>query len=84
MAGMAERIILIPDDGMPEGVKAEMRAKFEGGGACRWCGGLHQRECPRVKKIIFNPADDRQVREVEFWNDAEYDHSSVLWPEDCV
>jgi hypothetical protein len=80
MAGMA-KIVVIPDDGIPESDKAELRARF-GTDACRWCGGLHQRECPRVKKIIFNPSDERQVREVEFW--AEWDRSTVLWPEDVL
>jgi len=78
---MANRIVVIPDDGIPESDKAELRARF-GTDACRWCGGLHQRECPRVKKIIFNPSDERQVREVEFW--AEWDRSTVLWPEDVL
>jgi hypothetical protein len=84
VAAVANRVILISDDGMSEAVKADMRLKFEGGEACRWCGGLHKRECPRVRKIIFNPADERSVREVEFWNDTEYDRSAILWPEDVV
>jgi hypothetical protein len=83
MAGMANRLILIPDEGLSEDDKRVLRARFEDD-ACRWCGGLHQRECPRLKKIIFNPADDRAVREVEFWNDTEWDRSSVLWPEDLI
>jgi hypothetical protein len=37
-----------------------------------------------VRKIIFNPADDRAVREVEFWADEQWDRSSVLWPEDLI
>jgi hypothetical protein len=78
------RVIIIPDDGeLDENTKVELRARFEHE-ACRWCGGLHQRECPRVKKIIYNPSDDRAVREVEFWNDEEWNHSVVLWPEDVV
>jgi hypothetical protein len=85
MAGMANRVILITDEGLSEEDKILLRRKFaDGDEVCRWCGGLHRRECPRVRKIIFNPADDRAVREVEFWNDMEYDRSSILWPEDCV
>jgi hypothetical protein len=80
---MAKRVILIGDEGLSEGDKADLRRRFEDE-ACRWCGGMHQRECPRVKKIIFNPADERSVREVEFWNDTEWDRSTVLWPEDLI
>lgn len=80
---MANRVILIDDEGLSEGDKADLRRRFESE-ACRWCGGMHQRECPRIKKIIFNPADERSVREVEFWNDTEWDRSSVLWPEDVI
>jgi hypothetical protein len=83
MAEMANRVILIDDEGLSEDDKAHLRRRFESE-ACRWCGGMHQRECPRIKKIIFNPADERSVREVEFWNDAEWDRSSVLWPEDVI
>jgi hypothetical protein len=77
------RVIVIPDEGIPEEDKLLLRARFEHE-ACEWCGGLHQRECPRIKHIIYNPSDQRQVREVEFWNDSEWDRSSVLWPEDLV
>jgi hypothetical protein len=83
MAGMGSRVILIPDDGLSDDDKRMLRGRFEEE-ACRWCGGLHQRECPRVRKITFNPADDRQVREVEFWADEQWDRSTVLWPEDVV
>jgi hypothetical protein len=77
------RVVVIPDEGIPEEDKIMLRKRFEDD-ACKWCGGLHQRECPRVKKITYNPSDERQVREVEFWNDSEWDRSSVLWPEDLV
>jgi hypothetical protein len=84
MARVANRIILISeDDGLDERTKAELRAKFENE-ACRWCGGLHQRECPRIRHIIYNPSDIREIREVEFWADSEWDRSTVLWPEDLV
>jgi hypothetical protein len=76
------RIIIVDDDGLDDETKAEMRLKFENGEGCRFCGGLHQRECPRIKHIIYNPSDAREVREVEFW--PEWDRSTVLWPEDCV
>jgi hypothetical protein len=78
------RVIIIPDEGMSDEVKADLKHKFENDQACRWCGGLHHRECPRVKHITYHPSDDRQVREVEFWGDGEWDRSSTVWPEDIV
>jgi hypothetical protein len=77
------KIILITDDGMDDKTKKEMLERFATD-ACKWCGGLHQRECPRIKHIIYNPSDDRVVREVEFWSDGEWDRSGVLWPEDVI
>lgn len=78
------RIIVVPDDGLDDDMKQLLRLKFESDEGCRWCGGLHQRECPRVKHIVFHPNDERSVREVEFWHDGEWDKSSIIWPEDCV
>jgi hypothetical protein len=83
MAGMANRIVIIPDDGISEADKVELRMRFETD-ACRWCGGLHQRECPRIRHITYNPSDERSVREVEFWGDFDWDRSTVLWPEDVL
>ena len=77
------KIIIITDDGLDDRAKAELLERFHTD-ACRWCGGLHQRECPRVRKIIFNPSDERSVREVEFWADKDWDRSGVLWPEDII
>jgi hypothetical protein len=77
------KIIIIPDEGMDEQEKKELLERFSTDG-CRWCGGLHMRECPRIKHIIYNPSDERSVREVEFWSDKEWDRSGVLWPEDLI
>lgn len=83
------KVIVIPDEGMSDEDKEYLKSRFAlpedaPGAPCRWCGGLHQRECPRVKKIIFNPGDQRQIREVEFWADGEWDKSSIAFPEDAV
>lgn len=77
------KIVIISDDSMDDHTKAELLDRFNTE-ACRWCGGLHQRECPRIKHIIYNPSDERSVREVEFWSDNEWDRSGVLWPEDLI
>lgn len=82
------RVILIPDEGMGEDEKEYLRKCFngqvDGREPCRWCGGLHYRECPRIKHITYHPNDDRTVREVEFWPDGEWDKSVVIWPEEVV
>lgn len=77
------RIYVIPDEGMDDDTRRELMARLETD-ACRWCGGLHQKECPRIRKITYNPSDDRMVREVEFWADGEWNSSGVIFPEDLV
>jgi hypothetical protein len=77
------RIILIPDEGFEDADKKELRERMESE-ACKWCGGLHYGECPRLRHIIYHPSDERQVREVEFWPDGEWDRSRVLFAEDIV
>lgn len=78
------RVVIIPDDdGLDETSKAELFARFQSQ-SCRWCGGLHQQECPRIRRVVYNPSDSREVREIEFWSDGEWDKSSVLFPEDVI
>lgn len=86
--GSVSRIIVYNAD---EGMDAETRAHLQrcfagevpGSEPCQWCGGLHRRECGRVKKIIYHPTDPEVIREIEFWADVDWDHSKVIWPEDC-
>lgn len=77
------KIVVIPDEGMDEDTKKHLRLRFEAE-ACNYCGGLHEYVCPRVKKIIYHPSDDRVVREVEFWPDDVWDHSRVIFPHDVI
>ena len=49
--------------------------------SCRWCGGLHARACPRVRKMSFH-TDGTTVTEVEFWPENEWSDESIIWPED--
>ena len=37
-------------------------------GECRWCGAIHQGECPRVKAKEFHP--DGSLKRVEFFGEA--------------
>jgi hypothetical protein len=78
------QVIIIPDGDISADVKAELKAAFESGAGCEWCGGIHNGQCPRVKKIVYHPTDDRQVREVEFWSDLEWNRSRVIFPDDIV
>jgi len=50
--------------------------------ACRHCGGMHVRACPRVKRLVFSSGDG--VGEVEFWPDGEWSEDDVVWPEEIV
>lgn len=50
---------------------------------CRWCGGMHARACPRIKRLAFDPSG-RNVVEVEFWHQSDWSDNHVVWPEDLV
>lgn len=44
---------------------------------CRHCGGVHDRACPRVKRMVFSPTGG--LLEVEFWH--AWDDDNVIYPE---
>lgn len=49
---------------------------------CRHCGGVHNRACPRVKRMRYT--DGGSLAEVEYWPDAMWADSAasyVIWPE---
>jgi hypothetical protein len=46
---------------------------------CRHCGGLHERACPRVRRMVF--AEGNRLAEVEFWQQGQWDESNIIWPE---
>lgn len=48
--------------------------------ACEYCGGLHERQCGRVKRKVFHA--NGNLVEIEFWPDMDWDQSNVVWPED--
>lgn len=80
------RIAIIPDDeGMSAQSKGYLQQCFKGEiperQPCQWCGGLHQRECRRVKRMVYHPSGER-LSEVEFWPDGQWDESNTIWPED--
>jgi len=81
---MTKFCVVIPGEPIDEVTKADLKAKFEANQGCRWCGGLHPGECPRLRKIVFHPNDERVIREIEFWADADWSRSQVVFPEDVV
>lgn len=44
---------------------------------CVHCGGVHDRACPRVKRMVFAPSGS--LLEVEFWH--QWDGSYTIYPE---
>jgi hypothetical protein len=50
---------------------------------CPWCGGLHARACPRVKRLAYDQSG-KNVIEVEFWRADEWGSEHIVWPEDLV
>lgn len=44
---------------------------------CQHCGGVHDRACPRVKRMVFSPTGS--LLEVEFW--ARWNDDYVIYPE---
>lgn len=44
---------------------------------CQHCGGVHDRACPRVKRMSFTPSGG--LAEVEFWD--RWDAANVIFPE---
>ena len=59
--------------------KADAQAAFTAGNACKWCGGLHQRECNRIRRQVWHP--NSSLIEMEFWQ--EWKQPGVIWPEDA-
>ncbi len=65
---------LTPDE--QEAARAQWRS-----GKCTWCGGLHLRACPRVKRMVF-ANDGKTVTEVEYWPEGQWSADNIVWPED--
>lgn len=72
------------DDGDKDFFLRCFRGEVPDNPPCRWCGGIHAGECPRVKHIVYHPSDAREVREVEFWPDGEWNRGIVIFPEDVA
>lgn len=56
------------------------REQFAAGKACVHCGGLHLRACPRIRRIVMR--NKEEISEVEFWPDASWPKTEVVFPED--
>jgi DNA-binding transcriptional regulator YiaG len=70
---------------MDAAMRADMRARFDQHqrdypvGVCQWCGGVHPRACPRVKRIVYN--ENRQVTEVEYFPDGAWPKGDIVFPD---
>lgn len=51
--------------------------------SCRYCGGMHARACPRVKRLAYDQTG-MHVTEVEFWPWNQWPEGQVVFPEDLV
>ena len=82
---MTRAVVVVHDEGLTAQQKGFLQQVFkgeiQGREACQWCGGLHQRECRRVRRMVFHPSGER-VTEVEFWPDGQWDESAIVYPED--
>lgn len=55
------------------------RGEVPGKGPCEHCGGLHERACPRVKRIERHP--NGNLIAVTYFR--KWDESGVVFPEDA-
>lgn len=68
------------DDQLTAEQAAKARKLFAEGKACKHCGGIHARACPRVKRMAFQ--GDNLI-EVEFWPEGRWSDDHIIWPEDA-
>lgn len=47
---------------------------------CQHCGGLHVRNCPRVKEVEYHA--DGSVKRVSYWPHGEWPEDQVLFLDD--
>lgn len=67
-----------------EGLTAEqatdLKSRFDRGEQCKHCGGIHNRACPRVRRLAFH--NGNTIAEVEFWPEGRWSDEHIIWPED--
>jgi hypothetical protein len=66
--------------------KRDAQEIFAAGKACEHCGALHQRACPRVKRLAVarTGAGDGKWTEAEYWPPGWEQHQEgLIWPEDA-
>lgn len=71
---------------LTETEKAAVRPIFLGTAdkrPCKDCGGVHETQCPRVKRKVFHP--NGNLTEVEYWPPGWEAHYAdvIIWPEDA-
>ena len=63
----------------PAKTEAVLRGLIPLTGPCRWCGGLHERACNRVKRLEW--ATNGNLLVAEFWE--TWEQPGAIWPEDA-
>ena len=59
--------------------KRDAQQIFAAGNACPDCGGIHQRACPRIKRLELHPNGNR-IGVTYF---KRYDDTGIIWPDDA-
>lgn len=59
--------------------KRDAQQIFAEGKACPDCGGIHQRACPRIKRLELHPNGNR-IGVTYF---KSFDDTGVIWPDDA-
>ena len=59
--------------------KRDAQQIFAEGKACGDCGGIHQRACPRIKRLELHPNGNR-IGVTYF---RQFDDTGIVWPEDA-
>lgn len=73
--------IEVPSPVMP-GVLGNIKSTVWDQQKCQHCGGLHNRSCPRVRRIAYT--DSGKPSEVEFWPEGRWPADEVIWLEDVI
>lgn len=65
------------NDEMPAEERERAKAYFQAGEVCAHCRGVHNRACPRVKRMKYH--ENSTLAEVEFWADGQWPIENVIF-----
>lgn len=73
-----QRLSVLRDQARHRALSEEEQAELAEEKPCIHCGGFHVRQCPRVKRIVFNQGG-QGIHEVEYFAASEIDWTGVLF-----